>query len=180
MSRTEYVFQNTSFQAELNRLRSIEAIFDPETRRRLLSAGLKRGMRCLEVGAGAGSIMAWIASEIGPSGHVTAVDINTRFISNPPPNVQLLCGDIQTVPLKPDSFDLIHARYVLVHISEYQTVLQTLWRSLKPGEASSSRSRTFLPFARSKGATRENGPSKTSTKPLTRCILPKGSIPLWE
>ncbi|WDT75119.1 MAG: class I SAM-dependent methyltransferase [Candidatus Manganitrophus sp.] len=133
MSRTEYVFQNTSFQAELNRLRSIEAIFDPATRRRLLSAGLKRGMHCLEVGAGAGSIMAWISSEAGPSGRVTAVDINTRFISNPPPNVQLLSGDIQTVPLKPDSFDLIHARYVLVHIPEYQTVLQILWRSLKPG-----------------------------------------------
>jgi SAM-dependent methyltransferase len=133
MNQSGYVFQDSQRQTELERLRSIEAIFDPATRRRLLSAGLKKGARCLEVGAGAGSVMAWMSSEVGPSGNVTAIDINTRFISNPPPNVRVLDDDVRNLPLESEGFDLIHARYVLVHIPEFQNVLQLLWKSLKLG-----------------------------------------------
>lgn len=131
----EYVFQNTQDQNELERLRTIENIFDPTSRRRILMAGLKDGSRCLEVGAGAGSVMRWLAKQVGSSGHVTAVDINTRFLDTPPANVHVVAGDIRTVPLQPNSFDLVHARYVLVHIPEYKKVLDVLWKALKPGGA---------------------------------------------
>lgn len=131
----EYVFQNTQDQNELERLRTIENIFDPTSRRRILMAGLKDGSRCLEVGAGAGSVMRWLAEQVGPSGHVTAVDINTRFLDKAPANVDVVAGDIRTLPLEPNSFDLVHARYVLVHIPEYKRVLDVLWDALKPGGA---------------------------------------------
>lgn len=131
----DYVFQNTQDQNERDRLRLIETIFDPASRRRLLLGGLKDGDRCLEVGAGAGSVMRWLAEQVGPSGHVTAVDINTRFLGNPPANVQVVAGDIRALPLEPNSFDLVHARYVLVHIPEYKRVLDALWKALKPGGA---------------------------------------------
>lgn len=131
----EYVFKNTTDHSESDRLRTIEAIFDPSTRRRILSGGLKQGDCCLEVGAGAGSVMRWLAEQVGPSGHVTAVDINTRFLDKPPVNVAIMEGDVRSVAFEPGSFDLIHARYVLVHIPEYKGVLDSLWKALKPGGA---------------------------------------------
>jgi 2-polyprenyl-3-methyl-5-hydroxy-6-metoxy-1,4-benzoquinol methylase len=129
---TDYVFQDTTHQAELSRLRSIEEIFDPATRRRLLAAGLRNDSRCLELGPGAGSIMRWMAAE---ASSVTAVDLNTRFLTDPPANVRVLSGDIRSVPLEPSSFDVVHARYVLIHIPDFQPVLQALWSALKPGGA---------------------------------------------
>ena len=131
----EYVFQKNIDQNELKRLQAIEAIFDPATRRRVVSAGIKPGDSCLEVGAGAGSVMRWMAEQVGPSGRVTAVDMNTRFLDHPPSSVTVVAGDIRSLPLAPHSFDLIHARYVLVHIPEYKGVLDALWKALKPGGA---------------------------------------------
>ncbi len=131
----EYVFNSATDPTELNRLRSIESIFDPATRRRILLGGLKQGARCLEVGAGAGAVMRWLSEQVGPSGHVTAVDINTRFLNNQPANVTVIEGDVRSVAFVPGSFDLIHARYVLVHIPEPKLVLDSLWKALKPGGA---------------------------------------------
>lgn len=133
MSEPGYVFQDTENQRELDRLRSIESIFDPATRRRLTLAGLKEGDHCLEIGAGAGSVMRWMAERVGPSGRVTAVDMNTRFIKDSPNPIRVVGGDIRTLKFEPESFDLIHARYVLVHIPEARNVLEMAWRILKPG-----------------------------------------------
>lgn len=131
----EYVFQNTQDKSELQRLQAIESIFDPASRRRILLGGLKSGDCCLEVGAGAGSVMRWMAEQVGPSGRVTAVDINTRFLDKAPANVAVQEGDARSMVFEAFSFDLIHARYVLVHIPEYKTVLDSLWKALKPGGA---------------------------------------------
>ena len=57
MAKSAYVFQRVDDPRELERLRVIERVFDPASRRRLLHAGLQSGWRCLEVGPGAGSIM---------------------------------------------------------------------------------------------------------------------------
>ena len=57
MAESAYVFQRVDDQRELERLRMIELVFDPASRRRLLATGLQSGWRCLEVGPGAGSIM---------------------------------------------------------------------------------------------------------------------------
>lgn len=133
MGESGYVFQDTENQRELNRLQSIEAIFDPATRRRLTAAGIKNGDHCLEIGAGAGSIMRWMAERVGVSGRVTAVDMNTRFINDSPAPIHVVCGDIRTLEFSSESLDLIHARYVLVHIPEARNVLERAWRLLKPG-----------------------------------------------
>ena len=52
MTQSEYVFQRVEDQRELERLRMIERVFDPASRRRLLDTGLQTGSRCLEVGSG--------------------------------------------------------------------------------------------------------------------------------
>jgi ubiquinone/menaquinone biosynthesis C-methylase UbiE len=37
------------------------------------------GWRCLEVGAGRGSMAVWLAQRVGPSGHVVATDVDVGF-----------------------------------------------------------------------------------------------------
>ena len=55
------------WRQERDRLRALEALFDSATTRRLAGLGLRDGRRCLEVGAGTGSIARWLAMRVGPS-----------------------------------------------------------------------------------------------------------------
>ncbi|UYM07464.1 class I SAM-dependent methyltransferase [Solicola gregarius] len=76
MSVTTYVFDNTGAQAP-DRFAALE-LYDPWCREWLAATGLRSGNRCLEIGAGNGSIAAWLASRVGGSGSVLATDIDTR------------------------------------------------------------------------------------------------------
>lgn len=134
MAAREYVFEDTREQAELIRLRAIEAVFDPPTKIRLESTGLSNGWRCLEIGPGAGSVMLWLGEKVGPDGRVMAVEINPRFLDvRDSPNIDILKADIREANFERNRFDLIHGRYVLLHIPNYQSVLEKLLETLKPG-----------------------------------------------
>ena len=134
MATREYVFDDTREQAELIRLRAIEAVFDPPTKIRLESTGLSNGWRCLEIGPGVGSVMLWLGEKVGPDGRVTAVEINPRFLDvRDSPNIDVLKTDIREANFERNRFDLIHGRYVLLHIPNYQSLLGKLLETLKPG-----------------------------------------------
>jgi len=134
MAQSEYVFQQVEDQRELERLRMIEQVFDPASRRRLLGIGLQAGCRCLEVGPGAGSIMTWMGEVVGPTGQVVAVDLDPKFISETErTNLNVMRADIRTVHLPQQSFDVIHARYVLIHLPDYEVAVTKMYDSLKPG-----------------------------------------------
>ncbi len=120
-------------QAELERLRALEAASDPASQRFILSTGLTKGWRCLEVGAGAGSIFSWMASVVGPTGSTTAIDLDTRFLSNPTSRAQVINGDIRTETLELESFHLVHARSVLVHLPDYDVAFVRMLETLRPG-----------------------------------------------
>ena len=107
MRERSYVFEGTPHGAELERLRAVEEVFDPATRKHLLATTLGTGWRCLEVGAGAGSIARWMADTVGDSGRVLAVDLNTPFLSGTgPTNLDVREADIRTAVIDPESFDL--------------------------------------------------------------------------
>jgi ubiquinone/menaquinone biosynthesis C-methylase UbiE len=132
--RPEYIFSNVHDAAEHKRLRSIESIFDPVTQRWLEEAGLGAGSRALEVGAGAGSIAAWMADKVGEAGYVTAVDLNARFLKNlSAPNLKTVESDIIPAPLEPGFFDIAHARYLLVHVPDPVQALNAMAAALKTG-----------------------------------------------
>ena len=75
-----YVFDSTKDQSEFDRLRLLESAFDPQPWLRLENVGVSEGWHCLEVGAGAGSIMNWLSKKVGSCGKVVAIDTNTRFL----------------------------------------------------------------------------------------------------
>jgi SAM-dependent methyltransferase len=174
-----YVFGDAARDRERARLQSLEAIFDPATRRRLTEAGLARGANCLEVGAGAGSILAWMADVAGPTARVTAVDLNTGFLSSSPANVTVMEGDIRTLPLEPASFDVVHARYVLVHIPAAARVVERLWSLLRPGGALLLEEPDFT-VARAWGpASAENTAFTRVHRAIVRMYETKGSDPAF-
>jgi ubiquinone/menaquinone biosynthesis C-methylase UbiE len=91
-------------------------------------------MRCLEIGAGAGSVATWMSKVVGPTGRVVAVDISTRFLSKARrTNVDVHEADIRTIDLQPASFDFAHARFVFIHLADWRAALDATLRLLKPG-----------------------------------------------
>ena len=134
MAQSEYVFQRVEDQRELERLRMIEQVLDPASRRRLLATGLQSGWRCLEVGPGAGSVMTWMSEAVGPTGQVVAVDLDPKFLGESgQSNVEIVRADILTAQFPEQSFDLVHARYVLIHLPDYEVAVTKMYDSLKPG-----------------------------------------------
>lgn len=134
MLKTDYVFQATEEPRELVRLQMLERIFDAGTQRRMLATGLTTGWHCLEVGAGAGSIVRWLEQRVGPSGKVVALDTNPRFLrGSSSSTIEIMQGDICDTELPLATFDLVHARYVMIHIAEYRKAFERMLRCVKPG-----------------------------------------------
>jgi ubiquinone/menaquinone biosynthesis C-methylase UbiE len=60
-------------------LGGVERAYDPGTFESLGRVGIKPSWRCLELGAGAGSVARWLAAWV-PDGSVVATDIDTLFL----------------------------------------------------------------------------------------------------
>ena len=134
MFDAKYIFAESQYNQEQERLQKIQQVCDRSTKELILATGLTAGWRCLEVGAGAGSIMKWMADLVGKAGTVVAVDIDTRFIANTKSsNVEVIEADIKQFSGLSNSFDLIHARYVLIHLVDFQVALSKMLNLLKPG-----------------------------------------------
>jgi len=99
-------------EAEDDRLGLLERIFDPLSRRRRELA--QPGWRCLEVGAGRGSMAVWLAERVGESGRVVATDIDVTYLKRfNLPNLEVRQHNILDDPLDalgPGSFDLVCSR----------------------------------------------------------------------
>lgn len=116
------------------RLDLIGECLDPATRRRVEALGLRPGWRCLDVGAGGGSVAGWLASRVGPDGRVVATDIDTRFLERRRAgNLDVWQHDIRNDPLPERAFDLIHTRSVLIHLPERDRIIAALVEALRPG-----------------------------------------------
>ncbi len=76
MSEHQYIGSGETDEVELNRLRLLERLFDPTTTRHLEMIGVSKGWKCLEVGAGAGSVAQWLSMRVGPAGKILATDID--------------------------------------------------------------------------------------------------------
>jgi SAM-dependent methyltransferase len=132
-ARTTYLFDNGA-DTELERLLAIERTWDPGTFQQLEAIGLGEGWRCLEVGAGAGSVARWLARRVGPAGHVVAVDLDARFLREAPAaNLEVQERDVTAWPLPAAAFDLVHARMVVQHLADPDRAVADLAAALAPG-----------------------------------------------
>lgn len=130
---TRYLFEDNATDREWHRLRLIERAVDRETIALLEQSGIKVGATCLEVGAGAGSIVEWMATRVGTSGLVLALDKQTIYLQRfQDPPVRVLEGNLKDVPLEA-SVDVAHARYVLIHNANDWELLAKIRSAMKLG-----------------------------------------------
>jgi len=128
-----YAFPHSGDREE-RRLELLEQRLDPLTIRRIERLGLSRGARCLEVGAGHGSVARWLCGRVGSTGSVTATDLETDFLEQQAvPGLVVLRQDLRTDDLPAGPFDLVHARAVLMHVGERMAVLEKMSAVLAPG-----------------------------------------------
>lgn len=127
-----YLF-DTGSELGAAHIAELERRFDPLTRGHLPDGVPAPGARCLDVGAGAGSIAALLAELAGPDGEVHAVDIDTTRLKEMPAGVTVHQHDVREGLPVEGGFDLIHARLFLQHLPEREEVLAGLVEALAPG-----------------------------------------------
>jgi SAM-dependent methyltransferase len=126
----DYTFDQ-GFAQERERLSAMESLWDPGSEALLAELGVGPGWRCLEVGAGGGSLVQWLADR---GAHVTAIDIDTRFIEQFASDaIEVRRLDLRTDEMPRAQFDLVHARLVLEHLTDRRQILDRLAGTLRPG-----------------------------------------------
>ena len=130
-----YGVRDDEVDTERVRLSMLAQSLDPGTFRLLERVGVEPGMHALELGAGTGSVSAWLSERVGPRGRVMSTDIDLRFHADMPSNVIVRRHDASRDPLPAEHFHLVHARAVIQHIPERVEVLARLAEALRPGGA---------------------------------------------
>ena len=140
MGSAESGYQLGSDAAELERLNLQGRVLAPATRTILQMAGVRRDMRVLDLGSGAGD-MAFVAAElVGSSGEVVGIDQSADSVAKATAraagrglsNVRFVVGDIHDrAPGGP--FDAIIGRLVLMYVPDPAAVLRTQAGVLRSG-----------------------------------------------
>lgn len=130
---SEYIFEKQKENKETQRLRLLETAFDAATIAGLKKTGISAGWRCLEIGAGAGSIARWMTEQVGATGSVVAIDKDTSHLQAlDDTHCEIIQGDFLHLPFN-IPFDVIHCRYVLIHNQQDLAMLKKIRSLLKPG-----------------------------------------------
>jgi ubiquinone/menaquinone biosynthesis C-methylase UbiE len=123
--------------AEDERLGLLEQLYDPLSRRRRALL-VEPGWCCLEVGGGRGSMAAWLAEQVGPTGQVVATDNDVGYLRRLElPNLEVVEHNIledSLEVLRPGSFDLVCSRLTLFHlVGRQELAIRQMAACLRPG-----------------------------------------------
>lgn len=131
-------------QAASKRLEIQSGYMHKESSAHLKKAGLKKGQVVYDIGCGAGHMTAYIASIVGPEGHVYAVDSSAsqleiakkRIEGEGLKNITFIQASILDVlDLKAPLADLVYARCLLMHLNNPEKAVKNMMTILKPGGA---------------------------------------------
>jgi SAM-dependent methyltransferase len=103
-------------------------------------AGLQPGERVLDLGTGTGAVAIRAASLVGPSGHVTAVDISGEMLALARAraaafglrNVTFREGRAETIPGDSSCCDVLLASLSLMYVIDRATAAREIARVLRP------------------------------------------------
>ncbi|MFE1234857.1 class I SAM-dependent methyltransferase [Streptomyces sp. NPDC058745] len=107
--------------------------YDDITVARLLALGAGPGWHCLDLGAGTGTVSRRLLAEAEVAS-VLAVDRDVRFLAERPvPGLDVLEADLTAPDFDPGRFRLVHARFVLMHLTEREQLITRLAELVAPG-----------------------------------------------
>lgn len=116
---------------QLARLRTLESVFDPLSHAVFDQLNLPPKPAILDLGAGAGSLAGWLTKRY-PNAVVTATDIDTRFLVDVP-GIQVVTHNAATDDFPAASFDVVHARALLCHLTEREDIVTRALTWIRPG-----------------------------------------------
>ena len=139
MSQEEYLLANQP--SELERLQLQSQVWEPTGRQLLSKIGSGSGGRALDVGCGALGWLRILGESVGPSGQVVGMDIDESLLdaarsfleAEGISNVELVVDDLFDGELEPQSFDLVHARYVIAPLGRGSEQVAAYRRLVRPG-----------------------------------------------
>lgn len=119
---------------ELKRLAYQSMLFENETLTTLKLAGIKQGMKCLDLGCGLGDVTFMMSKLVGPKGSVVGLDANESLIKlcmqrakkNRTKNVTFAVGDVYDTKLRKNSFDFITSRFLFQHLKEPERAIKEM------------------------------------------------------
>ena len=122
------------------RMRVVGRVMRPTTLALLERAGVTDGMRCLDVGCGAGEVTFDLASLVGTTGQVVGVDLDATKIDlargdaeqAEVTNVEFRVASL-TDGLGEAEYDVVYARFLLTHLSDPAAGVALMKAALKPG-----------------------------------------------
>ena len=133
-----YIFGDS--EAEPIRLQTQARILRPITERLLRNAGIRPGMRVLDLGSGAGDVAMLAAELVSPSGWVVGIDRNSQVLSiateraNRAGFKHLSFHEAAVETFVDDAgFDLVIGRYVLMHQTDPVAFLRAAAALARPG-----------------------------------------------
>ena len=135
----EYVFEDRD--AEQRRLDLQATLFDPLTERVFRSAGLRDGMRVLDLGSGAGHVALLAARLVGREGRVLGVERDQQAVADArararrigASNVEFVVADVQTLEGVQGTFDAVVGRLILMYLPDPVVALRRAVERVRPG-----------------------------------------------
>jgi len=116
-------------------------LFRPEARWMLDQIGVKRDWWTIDVGCGPLGILDLLAESTGPGAEVVGLERDPMMLDfghelmaeRGLDNVRLIQGDARNTGLPSESFDLAHARLVLVNVPQPEEVVSEMVNITRPG-----------------------------------------------
>ena len=126
-------------EAAAYRLAILHELYGPGTRRVLLEAGLRPGMRVADLGCGVGMVTALLADLVGPTGSVVGIDSSAaqlaqarERLNTDGAHIRFVEASATATGLPRGSFDLVSCRFLLIHLPEPERALREMFALLKP------------------------------------------------
>jgi SAM-dependent methyltransferase len=139
MSQESYLLAGQP--SELERLQLQSRVWEPSGRQLLSKIGDGSGRRALDVGCGALGWLRILREWVGGSGQVVGTDIDESLLSaacsfleeERISGVELVVDDLFESNLEPQSFDLVHARFVIAPLGRGREQAGSFRRLVRPG-----------------------------------------------
>jgi SAM-dependent methyltransferase len=125
---------------ETERLEKQAQLWNPSTQRLLEEAGIRAGMKVLDVGSGAGDVALLAAKLVGPRGTVVGVDADPTVLDTARErawaagltNVTFVPADLHGLDLD-DDFDAVVGRLILLHMENPAATLRAVAGHVRQG-----------------------------------------------
>ena len=133
MKRDAYTFGTTPTAAE--RLALLAALYDPDTRAFLARWAPQRTEHAIDLGCGPGHTVR-LVHEVTWARRTTGIERSPEFVAlaraDAPPGVEIVEADVTADDLPVDRADVVHARFLLTHLTAPARALRRWGELLRP------------------------------------------------